>query len=347
MVHQQQILLKMLMLKYLQQTHLRLRIQYAGSYIIFLDYPLKVSLMGLQAFSIDSDALYDNLSGWIARLPDSISLDGTTISTQDATILAQAGIQINGDGTITFMKALSENSTGTVRDTALTMQDMSTRILEQLASSGIAFNGDSSFFNLDTENISKQMQSALFALNENLSGQVSEAAKTTLAGLGEILESGYFEITNTAVLSGEMTITEYIKGLGDAAKELSPEIIAALENIDNVIAQGGEATLQTVAEWSDGLTIKSPINKEQLTAEIETAFAAIGISFEERGEELLMVINRIGEQLSSGATLIPADTWNKLNSDVVEALSALGVTMEEKSWLRNGRCLWGYECRSS
>ena len=276
--------------------------------------------------NIDSELINDNILGWTQRLPESMQLD---LSPNEVQILATAGIQVNGDGTITFMKAMNANTSGTERTMGLTISDVAGSVIEKLNKSGLSFDfsGSETSLDLSLTEVSKKMQSAMFKLNANLSGQVSEDMEGALKGLGSILDSGYFRITNKAVLSGDTTIAEYIASMGDAAKRLSPEVLEALKNIDNVIAQGGKATQQSVAEWADGISMPSPIKAEELTPEIEAAFAAIGITFAKEGNNFMMVVNRLSENLQDGVTLIPESTWNTLNEGVVTALRALGVTI--------------------
>ena len=69
----------------------------------------------------------------------------------------------------------------------------------------------------------------------------------------------------------------------------------------------------------------SPIDATAVTPEIEASFAAVGITFTQSGEEFLMVVNRLGNHIKDGMVLIPAETWNKVNEDVIEALKKLGV----------------------
>ena len=292
------------------------------------------NVAGGGVIGIDSETIADNIMGWVTRLPDTISLDGASLSAQDVAILASAGIQINGDGTVTFMKAMNENVTGTSRTVGLTLDDLSTSVLKELAENGISIGkgvGTDDNLDLSVDVLSEKMTSAMFRLNKDLSGQVSSDMQAALDGLGKILDSGYFEITNKAVLSGEMTIQEYISSMGDKADELSPEVLKALLAVDDAISQGGEATRKTVAEWADGISMPSPIDATALTPEIEAAFAAVGITFTQSGEEFLMVVNRLGNHIKDGMVLIPAETWNKVNEDVVEALRLLGVKTSEEA----------------
>lgn len=288
---------------------------------------------GLGKVSFDSEELMDNVSGWVTKLPDTISLDGTSLSAQDISILASAGIQINGDGTVTFMKAMNENTSGTERAVDLTISDVSDNVTKKLADAGLTFDfsGGETQLDLSLAAVSDKMQSAMFKLNTVLSSDVSSDMKEALAGLGNVLDSGYFEITNSAVLNGEMTMTEYVDSMGDAAGDVSPELKKALKDIDNIIAQGGDATRATVAEWADGIVMPSPINESALTAEMIASFAAIGVTFEEQAGQYMMVVNRVGDQLQDGMVIIPSTTWDKLDADVVYALRALGVTTTEEA----------------
>jgi hypothetical protein len=278
--------------------------------------------------SVDYSKLKDDITAWSVKLPESLSLSGATLSANDIEVLAQAGIQINSDGTVTFTKALNEDMTGAQRETTLTLDDMSANLLKQLAEGGVSFaEGTGGLdLNLNVDSLSKNMSSALFRLSNNLAGQMSTDMEEALSGLGTVLDSGYFRITNKAVLNGETTISEYIKSMGDKAKELSPEVLKAIEAIDQVIAQGGETTAQSVATWADGIVMPSPIDADALTPEIEAAFSKIGISFEMEGDNLMMVVNRLGEQLKDGMTLIPQESWDLLNQNVKDGLKALGVT---------------------
>lgn len=371
----------------------------------------------LSTIKIDSSEISDNVLGWTTRLPETIKLDGTTLSVQDVAILASAGIQINGDGTVTFMKAMNMNTTGTERDVELTIADVSKNVTDALAKSGLSFDfsGGEAELNLSLDKLRKTMSSALFQLDQDYSGQLSADMETALKGLGTVMDSGYFNITNNAVLSGKMTIAEYLKGMGKSIDELSPELQASLLKIDDMIAASGQvtgsslietkfmpllsqlkfdkpkkdtaafnwveffgteeglatlkATLLTgettveeylatigvdidkqtpavkqalillnqelvngiqltdkaVIESASGISLPSPIDADALTEEMKLAFSKVGVSFVQQGEEFLMVINKVGEQVQDGVTLVPSATWDKVNDDVVTALEALGV----------------------
>ena len=278
------------------------------------------------AVQLDAAKLQDDIVGWTVALPDNISLDGASLSANDVEVLAQAGIQINSDGTVSFMKALNENITGTERETSITTNDISKWLLEQFSGVGVNLSTTDagSTMNLDTDKVAANMSSALFQ-STLTAGEVG-GMNDLISGLGRVLDSGFIEITNKAVLSGEMTISEYLRSMGSTVDKLSPELQAALLRIDAVIAQGGEATAAAVAEWADGVTIKLPFDASTITPEIEAFFKEAGLTIVRSGEEVYAVINHMGDDLKDGMTLIPEETWDTLNESVKMGLQALGVT---------------------
>ena len=151
------------------------------------------------------------------------------------------------------------------------------------------------------------MQSAMFRLNKDFSGQISDDMRDALSGIGEVLDSGYLNITDEAILSGQMSVRD-LEGMGyefdkggnyiySETDELSGELIESLLAIDDVIAQGGEVTKQTIAEWADGIVMPSPIDEAKLTDEMRLAFEAIGITFTGSGEDFMMVVNKLSNDL--------------------------------------------------
>ena len=283
--------------------------------------------------NIDASAIEDNIIGWTQALPKNLTLGN--ISVQDAEILASAGIQINSDGTVTFMKAMNENTTGSNRVIDITADDISKAVAGALSLKGLEldFSGAEARLNLDVTKLSGEMESALFMLNDSLTGEMSDSMATAISGLGEVLDSGYFEITNKAVLNGSMTITEYINSLGATADKLSPEVRNALEAIDQVIAQEGTATAEAVTKWADGIKIESPLKEEELTDELRAQFASIGVTFVEEENKLYAIINRPGNQLVNGVAIIPEETWKLVNENVRKGLEQMGLTITENAGL--------------
>lgn len=283
--------------------------------------------------TIDSDKFMGNVIGWTEKLPDNINLSVDNLTTDDIAILAQAGIQINSDGTITFMKAQNENTTGTERVIDLQLTAVAPAVLQSLKEAGLTidFGGGGTELNLSIDTLSKNMTSALFKLAEDLSGSVSDKMRETLAGLGEITESGYFKITNPDVLQGKQTIAGYLASLGDKLEDVSPEVKYALMKIQEVMNIDGQATAKSIATWANGIAIESPFSADELTDEMRESFQKIGVTFTEEDDKLIMIINQAGQQLKDGVTLIPNETWDNLNTDVITALQNLGVTMTKTS----------------
>lgn len=279
------------------------------------------------------DALRENLAG--VRVGTTTLADGTVIdasklmvSAADAEILAEAGIQINSDGTITFMNAMNEGVTGAERALTLTRDAFSQSILRDLkANAGISLNFDTKELDFgDFSKITKNMSSALFSMPSNINDQLSDDMKRVISKIGKITDSGYLQITNKSILSGKQTIRQFIEAAGQEVDELSPQVYSSLMSIDALIQKGGGTISENILEWANGIVVPSPISAAKLTPEIEAAFKAIGISFEEQGNQLMMVINQTGEKLTNGVTLISADKWMSLDQGIRDALTALGVT---------------------
>lgn len=277
------------------------------------------------AVQIDQDKLADKAVGWTIDVPDTFSLSSATLSANDIEVLAQAGIQINSDGTISFMKALNENITGTEREASLSLDELASKLLGDLSAGGINVTAglDASKLSFDVEKLASDMHSAMFKTSIT---QVSDNAAEAISSLGRVLESGYIEITNDAVLNGEMTVEQYLDSMGTAISTLSPELQEELLRIDDVIAQGGDATAASIAAWADGITIPSIIDAGDLTPEIIAAFKEVGVSFEYAGDQLMMTINHLGNDIKDGMTLIPEETWDTLSESVKAGLKQLGVT---------------------
>lgn len=295
--------------------------------------------------TINLDAFSNSIMGWVQELPDSFNIE--SLSAKDVSILAEAGIQINGDGTITFMKPLDLNMSGESRELSLTADDLAQAIVDAFKVKGLEIDLSSAEAAINITDFDKLLGSsgdgvsgALFKMSRDLTGQVSEIQRQQLAELGTILDSGFLQITNSAILSGQQTAKGYLESLGYTFNEsgeyvsksgdvLSGEIIKMLQQIDNVIAMGGERTAKTVAQMADGIIIKSPINADELTDEIEAAFAAAGYTFQEYGDELYLTINKIGEQWKEGITRISAEAMSQLSPAVRMMLENMGVIFDD------------------
>lgn len=306
----------------------------AGSYNVkTADGPQAVPYATL---TTEFEALRENLAG--VRVGATTLADGTvidvsklSISAADAEILAQAGIQINSDGTISFMNALNEGVTGAERDLSLSADSFSKSILDSLkTNAGLTLDFDTSTINFgDFSKIKEQMTGALFSMPSNIKGKLSDEMRDVIAGIGKVTDSGYLQITNKSILSGQQTIRQFVEAAGQSVDELSPQVYNALMTIDALIQRGGGDIESNIIEWANGVVVPSPIRAEQLTPEIEADFAAVGISFEEQAGQLMMVINQTGEKLTNGISLVSADKWAELDQGVKDALIALGVTVTE------------------
>ncbi len=296
------------------------------------------------AVSVDYNKLRDNVTGWTLKLPETISLSGASLSATDIEILAQAGIQINSDGTVTFTKAMNSSTTGTSRAIGLTDDMVSSTFEESTAAAGLAidFSDAEATLNLDIDKLATNMSSALFRLSTAVTGGVSTAAANSLSELGTVLDSGFIEITNKSVLSGEQTVQQYFEGMGykfdeagnnieQSGQAVSEQVVNAFTNIDKVVAQEGSRTAQAVANWADGIVVKAPFEQDELTPEIEQLYATAGTKFVESSNGLMMVINHAGENLKDGVTIIPEELWNKLNSSVRLGLEKIGVTWKTEA----------------
>lgn len=277
----------------------------------------------------DYAALRENLAGALVDGSE-LNISSLQITAADAEILAQAGIQINSDGTISFMYAQNEGSTGNERDLSLGAEAFSKNVLNALEGIGVSVNfeaGELSFDNFT--DVKDKMYAALFKMPDNISAQLSDEMRNVISQIGTVTDSGFLQITNKAVLSGEKTIASFIEEAGITVDELSPQVYDALMTIDAVIQNSGDDIQQNIIDWANGVVVPSPIKEEQLTEEMRQAFEAIGISFETYGDEFMMIIEQTGEKLTNGITLVDADKWNELDNSVKEALENLGVTATE------------------
>lgn len=278
--------------------------------------------------STNAEQLRDNLAGWTLDASTYTGLDfkEVVLSAEDVSVLAQAGIQINSDGTIDFMRAINEEVTGNERTMNLDASSFSQAILDALGGVNIGIDFDTSQLTFGgMAGVKDKMSGAMFALPANIKQYLSKEMTEALSGLGTVMDSGYLMITNKAVLNGTMTIQEYVNAMAGGVDTLSPKVLEALQNVDALIQQEGASVADNIIEWANGVVIPSPIKAEQLTPEIEAAFAQIGISFTEYGEEFLMVINSTGEHIKDGMTLIDAEKWNEIDADIRKALEDMGV----------------------
>lgn len=302
-----------------------------GSITIDTDFTGAIEQSYIKLTTIPEN-IKEHLKGWTVDTSAFISAGGfdfgsVALSAQDVEILASAGIQINGDGTVTFMKAMNEAVTGSQRDFKLTADSFSDDVLQALSNYSIGLNFDASTLDFDPNTIAQKMSGAMFKLPDTFGQFRSKQVKELLEGLGKEMDSGYFMITNKAILNGQQTMSEYIKAMGSS--KFNPKIIKAFENIDKLIADKGRTTSENIMEWANSIVVPSPIRADQITSEMEEAFREIGISFEQYGNDFLMVINQTGEHLKDGINVVDAEKWFKLDEDLRKGLKGIGVTVTD------------------
>ncbi len=284
----------------------------------------------------DLDALIDALRGiTVDARGVIIDLDGQSfdvgalsVTTDEAAILAEAGIQVNSNGTVSFMYNHNEARTGNERDIALSAEHFSQAIIDQLGEYSIGLNFDTSeieFGNFDK--VKEGMTAAMFKLSDSIGVQMSENMEKIIADIGTITEDGFLKITNEAVLSGDVTLKSALDaldwtGVSDIVKNQFYSIAALVD-------EEGGTVQDNLIEWANAVVVPSPIKEEDLTEEIRTAFRSIGIAFTGAGEEFQMIISNTGEKITNGFTLISNEKWESLSTETVAALEALGVKTTE------------------
>lgn len=277
-----------------------------------------------------ADTIKENLAGWQIDASNYAKLDFSqlTVTAEDAEILASAGIQINGDGTVTFMKAENAGNTGATRDLMLDATSFSDSVVAALQSKSIALDFEAKSLNFDTASLQENLTGAMFKLPDNFSAYASEQVKEALENIGDIMDSGYFMITDQAVLNGNRTIQGYLDGM-IGAENVNTKVATALGNIDSLIHQEGATVAANIAEWADGIVMPSPIPKAQMTEEIEAAFKEIGVTFNDYAGQYMMTVEQAGEHLYDGITKIDKEKWMSLDASLRTALEDLGVTVTD------------------
>lgn len=308
----------------------------------------------------DETALLENLQGIIIdtkamakRLGDEgLVLDNLTVSASDAEILASAGIMVYGQGDVAFAFNQSHlaSRTGAERTTtdltttgtgeSFSIAEISNAVKQSLGAGGITL-GESSVtgavdLTFDMDKIRKNMTSALFKMPSDIVSSLSPQMEAALATIGKVTEDGYLQITNKQILSGQKTITEVLNSTKGAYDKLSPEVQAALTNINDLVANSNAdleehlgiavgSAAERITTYADAITLISPIKREQLTQELIDMFNALGVTFTETANGFYMNIDATGEFYNSRMSLISIDTWERLDEDLRAHLSDLGV----------------------
>ena len=282
------------------------------------------------------DVIMENLRGMTIDLTgESFEMDGATIdlasmavTAKEAEILAEAGIQFNGNGTVSAMYSSNEEKTGSTRALSLKEGSFNTELLDKMAAKGITLDFDAKsvdFGNFDK--LADKTVAAYFAMSTDVENKVTDQMRKTLASIGNITESGFFEITNKAILGGNSSMKAALDKLDWSGITL--DVKDQLYNIAELVDKEGGTVQDNILEWANGIRIPSPFKADELTDEVKAGFAAVGVSFEEGADGLYMVISNTGEKLTNGITLINSDKWAELSETTLEALRTLGVSWTE------------------
>lgn len=290
--------------------------------------------------SYEKAAVLENLSGWTVTIPDNMRIDNASLTATDLEILAMSGIQINGDGTVTYMKAANVAMTGTDRETSFDYNSLSKDVVDALKKGGLDFsvlqnpggrvdNGPLvTGFVIDPEIFRKSMSGALF----NLPGGVDHsrdakpaAVQSAISGLGKIdAETGMLEITNKSVLAGTTTIEQWMKSLGTDKLNAIPETIKKdFSKISAQISSGKGTIAQNISTMADGIIIPALIPESQMSDELAATLAMSGITVTKYGGQLVWVVNHMGDNLKKGVTYLTDEAYNSMSEAGKLALETL------------------------
>lgn len=283
-----------------------------------------------------TDTLMENLRGMTIDLSDeSFNFDGKelnlgslSVTTAEAEILAQAGIQINDDGSWSFMRASYEEKTGSQRELELDQGAFNEDLLAKMQKNNMTIDFTTGTLDFNGfEDFKDKATAAFFKMSDDVNIKLTDKMRKTLASVGNVTESGFFEITNKAILSGNKSMTDALDALDWSG--VTDDVKTQLYNIAALIDSEGGSVQENIWEWANGITIPSPFSNEELTEEVKAGFAAVGVSFEEGANGLMMTISNTGEWLTNGVTLIDSEKWASLSEQTLAALSTLGVQWTE------------------
>ena len=283
-----------------------------------------------------TDTLLENLRGMTIDLSDEsfnfdgkeINLGSLSVTTAEAEILAQAGIQINDDGSWSFMRASYEEKTGSQRELGLDQGAFNEDLLAKMQKNNMTIDFTTGTLDFNGfEDFKDKATAAYFKMSDDVNIKLTDDMRKMLASVGNVTESGFFEITNKAILSGNKSMTDALDALDWSG--VTEDVKTQLYNIAALIDSEGGTVQENIWEWANGITIPSPFSNEELTEEVKAGFAAVGVSFEEGANGLMMTISNTGEWLTNGVTLIDSEKWASLSEQTLAALSTLGVQWTE------------------
>ena len=310
----------------------------------------------LWAVKTNGDEFVKRLDGWTI---DS-TIDVTTLSPNEVTVLATAGIQINSDGTITFANARTEDMAGTTRGADYDAKDVSAAERATLAAAGIYLEGANGTSNnqltLDDKLIRSAVTEAMFDMSGILGSQ-SAAAATVLSGLVEIVdgngnavdyekiseglgmfseETGMFTLTNKAILSGEKTIAdwfdEYEAALtenGSVISESTKEALLAIQKALTTDLNGATTNGAVTFDWAKGIGLTLEGSIDNFSEQTLATLREMGIELTDYDGQLKAVISNYSNELTNGTTVISSAEFAKLSDATKTALNDMGVKFTE------------------
>lgn len=283
-----------------------------------------------------TDTLMENLRGMTIDLSDEsfnfdgkeINLGSLAVTTAEAEILAQAGIQINDDGSWSFMRASYEEKTGSQRELGLDQGAFNDDLLAKMQKNNMTIDFETKTLDFNGfEDFKDKATAAYFKMSDDVSISLTDDMKKMFASLGKVTDSGFFELTNTAVLGGNKSMTEALDALDLTG--VTDSVVTQLYNIAELIDAEGSSVQENIWEWANGISIPSPFSNDELTDEVKAGFAEVGVTFENGANGLMMVISNTGEWLTNGVTLIDSDKWATLSKQTLKALDDLGIEWTE------------------
>lgn len=301
------------------------------------------------------DTFRSNLAGWSVDLPEAIEIG--SLSAEDVSILANAGVQITDAGAI-FAQAQEAGEAGAERDFAYNIANVTAAEAERLAkdfkvsfddagnilldTAAILANASqmSFMFDADVANLSTAANTLLAGYYEEVDtqGNVQGRIPTGYEGLGEYnTENGTFTITNAEILAGGMTIEDWISNLNgtDYYRELFENaqggatglytyLVGLSNDVANTAEKLGISYQEALAELAQGVTTIVDTNiSEQYGQYTQKALTAAGIGIGEYGEQYGITYSYLGEGWESGQNRFLTSDYEKLSDAAKDALNTL------------------------
>lgn len=263
------------------------------------------------------------------RIDPSTDISIGDISVESASILAKAGIQVNTDGSVTFMKPVNSNEVGTSRISDVSKENLNSKDIQTLSGAGVSFSDTNT---LDLSKLASKAQSAYFKLSDaSVSGQLSAVDKLKMANVLNFTDDGFVEVKDAAYLSGKKSIEAYMKGFTD-----DKQVLLAMSNLDKALKTG-------MSETATLLKVNSPFTKDSLSDELKTMLKSVGITFQEEGDKMYMLVNTVNDKVKKGITSLTEKEYAALGGDlgfdktkdspIIKTLRELGVDITRENGL--------------